>query len=352
MNKMKSVSIVLVFICFLLVLIGFVLCFLYAVYLPILMAKPTSNTLTDGFPGPIDVVYTWVDGNDKAWKLSQDQWRTKEGIPPPPDASLRDPTPNLSKDELYFSIKSVKKYMPWVNRIYIFTQTPQKPHWYNPSDASMSNIFVVHHENVFASNAPLPSYNGLLNQSQVHRIPGLADHFILFDDDFFVGRPLDRGHFFDRLGNPVYRLNISWATWLYPNEPYSKIKKSTHKAVHSTVGRWAAIVNHLPVPLTRDDCFKTENLLARKGYLDNRSRFRGDDTFEFPMVVVNYRLACGQTRRHPLSFKTNVFHGKRAKVLKLLASKKFPHLFCINAGFDQEMADACETSLNFQPMKK
>jgi len=301
-----------------------------------------------GFSGPIDVVFTWVDGFDEEWRKSQDHWREKEGLSK--GDTKRDPTPNLLKDELYFSLHQVLNFMPWVRNIFIFTQTPQRPKWLS-DDPKYSKVKVVHHEDVFQPYAPLPSFNGLLNYSQIHHIPGLSEHFILFDDDFFVGKSLSRSFFFDSAGHPVYKLEFPFICWLTPQAEYSKIMINTDSLTRKMFGHFMFRINHFPVPLRKQDCLDVEQKLIRRGIFQkgNVPRFRNPNkTIEYPFLVANYAMSKRETRRTLPSLKTK-YIGKRthSKIKKLFRRHDIPHFFCVNQDFDQQMSNMFQKRFNF-----
>ena len=62
----------------------------------------------------IDIVYTWVDGNDPEWQKKKAQYagEIKEEVS---NASSR----FSDNDELKYSLRSVEKNAPWINHIYI-----------------------------------------------------------------------------------------------------------------------------------------------------------------------------------------------------------------------------------------
>lgn len=286
------------------------------------------------FKEPIDLVYTWVDGYDKVWAKAQDEARVAHGLKPiDPE---RNPTPGLTNDELYHSIRFVKRFLPWHRRIYILTQKPQRPKWL-PKDSE--NIRVVHHEDIFSPNAALPSYNGLLNCSQVHHISGLSEHFIIFDDDHFIGQPLNPGHFFDSRGRPVYKLSPDFYSLFNPS-PYAAILRRTRRLTQKyTKSTWLFSPNHLPLPLTRSACYEMESRLGPT-ILSKMGPFRSKNSYEFHFLVANDLLSKHQTRRPHSSLKTKFYRRAKSKMLRdLIDNETRPHMYCINAGFDSKISD-------------
>lgn len=138
---------------------------------------------------PIDVVYTWVDGDDPSWRarrapfMEQTVDATSDAVR---DARFR------NRDEIYYSISSVKRYMPWVNRIFIVTdrQVPARVL------AEFPDVIVVDHHEIFPDPEVLPVFNSHAIEATLHRIPGLSEQYIYFNDDILVARPLPVDQFF------------------------------------------------------------------------------------------------------------------------------------------------------------
>lgn len=138
--------------------------------------------------GPIDVVYTWVDGSDPDWIASfraaaQAAGRTVD------DAAL-DPARFRSRDELRYSLRSLWANCGWVRTIWIVT-AGQRPEWLVDHD----RIRVVDHHDIFPADA-LPTFNSHSIEASLHHIDGLAEQFVYFNDDMFVARPLRPEFFF------------------------------------------------------------------------------------------------------------------------------------------------------------
>ncbi len=138
---------------------------------------------------PIDVVYTWVDGDDPAWRGRRAPFMG-EGFDPASDA-VRDAR-FRNRNEIYYSVSSVKRYMPWVNRIFIVTdqQVPKRVL------AEFPDVIIVDHREIFPDPSVLPVFNSHAIEATLHRIPGLAEHYIYFNDDILVARPLPVDQFF------------------------------------------------------------------------------------------------------------------------------------------------------------
>ena len=149
---------------------------------------------------PVDLVYTWVDGNDPAWREKRNMYM--------PERPTTGSVPNHISDarwrennELVYSLRSVERYAPWVNRIYIVTDG-QCPAWLNTEHPK---ICIVDHSEILPADA-LPVFSSHAIESCIYRIPGLSEHFVYGNDDTFFGAPTTRDDFFRADGRPIVRV--------------------------------------------------------------------------------------------------------------------------------------------------
>ena len=67
---------------------------------------------------PIDVVITWVDGNDPVLNAKRAAYIKPEEAQ---EKDIAAPNRYANKGEIYWCIRSVNKFMPWVRRIFLVT---------------------------------------------------------------------------------------------------------------------------------------------------------------------------------------------------------------------------------------
>ena len=147
------------------------------------------------FVEPIDLVYTWVDGDDPQWLEKKVRaLDTLDLTSVNETASV--PSRFYSRDELKFSMRSVEMYANWVRRIYVVTDG-QVPTWL---DTSHPKIFLIDHKQIFADPTVLPVFNSHAIESQLHRIPGLSERYLYLNDDVFFARPVSPDLFFTSSG--------------------------------------------------------------------------------------------------------------------------------------------------------
>lgn len=141
---------------------------------------------------PIDVVFTWVDDKDKNWLEKLHFFRQQNSFANNP--FLHDLARFKNHNEIYYSVQSVIKFLPWVRNIFLVTDG-QKPAWAD----SFPQIKMVDHSEIIPE-VYLPTFNSHVIEAHLHLIPGLAEHFIYFNDDVFVARELPASHFFKSNG--------------------------------------------------------------------------------------------------------------------------------------------------------
>ncbi|MDB6081114.1 MAG: hypothetical protein JWO53_386 [Chlamydiia bacterium] len=149
----------------------------------------------------IDIVYTWVDGSDTEWQALRDMYHTLyRPFLINYDANTKNRYRN--RDELKYSLRSVYQFADFVHHIYIVT-AGQKPVWLKPHP----KITIVSHREIFLKADDLPTFNSQAIESNLHRIPNLAEKFIYLNDDVLFGAKVALSDFFTDTG--LIRVNLS-----------------------------------------------------------------------------------------------------------------------------------------------
>jgi hypothetical protein len=174
------------------------------------MANVPQQNLMSPHPFPIDLVYLWVDGADPKWLAKRNA--ALEAIGKPIHNAAVEANRFDDSGELKFSLRSVQKYLPWINHIYIITDD-QRPAWLNTENPRIS---LVDHRDIVPAEF-LPTFNASALEMFIHRVPGLAEHFIFANDDMFVGAPLNLDFFFNAASDPIVMMREKW----YAKEMFS-----------------------------------------------------------------------------------------------------------------------------------
>ncbi|MFO8030204.1 MAG: stealth family protein [Cyclonatronaceae bacterium] len=145
----------------------------------------------------IDAVITWVDGKDPVHQKKRMRAMDKDVPDRSPLSLVRiDDTRFLDNGELRFCIASIRKFAPWIRNIYLVTDE-QVPAFLTPEVQRRQRVRLVNHSEIFAGHEwALPTFNSRTIETALWRIPGLADRFIYFNDDFVLTAPVQPGDFF------------------------------------------------------------------------------------------------------------------------------------------------------------
>lgn len=131
----------------------------------------------------IDFIVTWVDGSDPQWQSDY----AKSGGVITPGSSERYRDWGLIR---YF-FRSVAKFAPWVNMVHFVTYG-HLPDWLN---TECQKLNIVRHEDYIPSEL-LPTFNSNAIELNFHRIPELAEHFVVFNDDILLLQPVNQEVYF------------------------------------------------------------------------------------------------------------------------------------------------------------
>lgn len=151
---------------------------------------------------PIDAVILWVDGNDEKHKAKiQPFVKDKVSI-----NSKKFRTRFDQVNEIKFTIDSILKYASFIRNIYIITDEQTPSFLREESDKNnYKNVSIIDHSVIFSDYEEfLPTFNCRPIETSLYRIPNLAEHFIYFNDDFFLINQTKPSDFFKN-GFPVLR---------------------------------------------------------------------------------------------------------------------------------------------------
>ena len=145
---------------------------------------------------PIDAVITWVDGSDPTHAERLRAYLEQVGGPRPAAA---DPTRFNDAGELEYCVASILRYAPWIGTIHIVSDRQAPKLMQRLADTPFAHrLRIVDHREIFAGYEQyLPTFNSRAIITALWRIPGLAERFLYFNDDFTLIRPVEPQDFFE-----------------------------------------------------------------------------------------------------------------------------------------------------------
>jgi len=149
------------------------------------------DPLPNEFTGEVDIVFSWVDGSSNEFQRERAKRMNAYVVGDGDDHAAR----YRQVDELRYALRSVHMFAPWIRTIWIATDSPAP--WWLRDDP---RVRIVRSEEFFADPSVLPTHNSHAVEAQLHRIPGIAEHFLYSNDDMFFGRPVRPELFFTAAG--------------------------------------------------------------------------------------------------------------------------------------------------------
>lgn len=147
----------------------------------------------------IDIVLAWVDGSDPVWREKKKERMRQQGLSVKSDdreERYRD------WDLMRYWFRSIENFAPWVRKIH-FVTFGHLPEWL---DSSNPKLHIVNHED-FIPAKYLPTFSSHPIEWNFHRIEGLSENFIYFNDDMLLLKPVKPTDFFKN-GKPVDMLAL------------------------------------------------------------------------------------------------------------------------------------------------
>ncbi|MFI5669672.1 stealth family protein [Streptomyces sp. NPDC051704] len=322
----------------------------YGWWVPTLEATSTTrigdrdHPVVDAFAGrfpddidfPVDAVITWVDAADPAWRRRRDH-AAEAAAEADADAGAAGRVPvdhaeNRYRDrgELRYCLRSIAAHAPWIRHVFLVTDD-QTPAWLATDHPQVT---VVDHRELFADPAGLPVFNSHAIESRLHRIPGLAEHFLYFNDDIFLGRPQRPQNYFLASGLPKVfhdRRAVAPSAPGVDDDVFTASQKATRHAIEQAVGRtYPHILAHTPYPLSRSLFAHVEELLPGRLTTISRSVFRSADDLAPVTLASHLALADGRAVEGELHH-AYVSTGRAEEIARLpgLAADRRSDAFCL-----------------------
>ena len=165
---------------------------------------------------PIDVLIKYIDLSDP--KLNR--------------KNIKQIEKDEDNNELKYSLRSILKNIPWIRKIFILM--PNEKVFFLKSQEEIKDkiIYVKDHELIGFNSSSSSVF--LFNLHKMKKF-GLSENFIYMDDDYFIGRPLNKSQFFYEDNSKIYPLILT--------EGFQEMNKTKlerqHKQLYKKVGKYS-----------------------------------------------------------------------------------------------------------------
>lgn len=210
----------------------------------------------------MDIVITYVNGLDPVWQKDYQHYTNI----PPLVKRFRD------WGTLRYLMRGIECNMPFVRRVHlVVSHESQVPEWVDRSEVN-----VVLHKDIIPTQA-LPTFNCNPIEMCLHRIEGLDEEFLYFNDDMFPMLPCRADDFF-RGGRGVIGMNCH----LFAHDMYKKICRNSDTLARKALSRCRRLFflrpQHICSPMLRSEC---ERLYAQmeKTIVESMTRVRTEENY-------------------------------------------------------------------------
>jgi hypothetical protein len=157
----------------------------------------------------IDVVITWVNGNDKEFikevqSFGKNSYQLERFY---------------QNEELKYCLRSIEMNLTFIRKIFIVVREDQYPSFLKQSHYQ---IEYISHSTIIPPQF-LPTFNSIAIENFIHKIPALSEHFIYFNDDMIVLQETNPATFFDHKHyKPYQSKDLEKIQQVSPNDLYWK----------------------------------------------------------------------------------------------------------------------------------
>ena len=261
----------------------------------------------------MDIVITYVDGNDPVWKRDYE----KTTNVPVMDKRFRD------WGTLKYLLRGIEQKMPFIRNVYlVVSHQSQVPEW-----VDRENLNVVLHSDIIPQEF-LPTFNCNPIEMHLHRIPGLDEEYLYFNDDMFpVGdcRPED----FFRDGKAV----IGYYRHFFASGMYKKICRNSDRLARKALGLKPSCFftrpQHICSPMLKSRCEELYAMVEDEIRKTSASHTRTEENLN-QYLFLDYMNYKGLVIREKISNKHFSVAVASPEALREFLHRPSRSLVCIN----------------------
>lgn len=291
----------------------------------------------DEFTEPIDIVFSWVDGSSNEFQRQRAAQMAGYVVGDGDDGPAR----YRQVDELRYALRSVHMHAPWVRRIFIATDSPA-PAWL----IDHPKVTIVRSEDFFADTSALPIHNSHAVEAQLHRIDGLAEHFLYSNDDMFFARRVEPDLFFTSAGVTKFvecEVRIGAGDPAAERSGHDNALRVNRALLRERFGRTIVRdLEHCATPLRRSILSEMERSFPDDFTRTASSRFRSATDISVTNCLYHYyALMTGRavvTRRPRVRYVQTTM-ARSLRRMEALADRRDVDMFCLNDGGTPEIPE-------------
>ena len=233
----------------------------------------------------MDIVITYVDGNDPIWKADYEKYTNV----PVMQKRFRD------WGTLKYLLRGIEVNMPFIRNVYLVVSHPsQVPEW-----VDQDGLKIVLHKDIIPEEY-LPTFNCNPIEMHLHRIEGLDEEYLYFNDDLYPLAPCKPEDFF-RDGKGV----LNFSKHYIVSGMYKHICKNSDTHARKALGmpKSCAFIRpqHTCTAMLKSECEKLYDIL-KEDILKSLTRTRTQDNLN-QYLFLDYQMFKGLMINEKISNK-------------------------------------------------
>ena len=261
----------------------------------------------------MDIVITYVNGLDPVWQRDYEKHTNQPVL----EKRFRD------WGTLRYLFRGIEVNMPFIRKVHlIVSHESQVPEWVNRDEVN-----VVLHKDIIPAEY-LPTFNCNPIEMHLHRIEGLDEEYLYFNDDIFPVKPCSASDFFHE-----GKCYLGMSRHLFAFDMFKKICRNSNRLARKALGLKPSLCflrpQHICTPMFKSECEElyakvsdeiAKTCLARTRSGDNLNQYLFLDYIFLKGRLINKRLS----KKHISVGVTSVSRLRNAIV------KPSKSLICIN----------------------
>lgn len=260
----------------------------------------------------MDIVITYVDGNDPVWKQDYEKYTDV----PVMQKRFRD------WGTLKYLLRGIEVNMPFIRNVYLVVSHPsQVPQW-----VDQTQLKIVLHSDIIPEEY-LPTFNCNPIEMHLHRIEGLDEEYLYFNDDLYPLAPCRPEDFF-RNGKGV----LGFSRHFLASGMYKKICRNSDTHARKALGLKPSFCfvrpQHTCTPMFRSECEQLYSILEQD-ILASLTRVRTSGNLN-QYLFLDYQLYKGRMVNEKISNKHYSVAVASPEKLKSFILSPTRNLMCVN----------------------
>ena len=261
----------------------------------------------------MDIVITYVNGLDPVWQADYEKYTNQPVL----EKRFRD------WGTLRYLFRGIAENMPFIRKVHlVVSHESQVPEWID-----RNKVHIVLHKDIIPAEF-LPTFNCNPIEMHLHRIEGLDEEFLYFNDDVFPMKPCKATEFFK--GGKCF---LGMSHHLFAWDMFKKICRNSDHLARRALGLKERCLflrpQHTCTPMFKSECGEVYSKMPAEIAKTAAARVRNDENLN-QYLFLDYMYLKGRLVNKRLSkkhFSVGIVSGEKLHRFITNPSHK---LVCIN----------------------